>query len=145
MSGNAHDDLNISFEDSYDDYDDDSVKVTVTEHSSKGNVNVNESLSNLKDIKLKNINRVMMAQLNINSRQNTFDFLKGTVASYVEMLLITAGKIVNSFLTATFQKNGFGSLYRLDRNAHGEGILLYVTEDIPSKHLKGSDFEGNVC
>ena len=145
MSGNAHDDLKISFEDSYDDYDDDFVKVTVTEHSSKGNVNVNENLSKLKDIKLKNINRVIMAQLNINSRRNTFDFLKGTVASYIDMLLITASKTVNSFLTAPFQKNGFGSLYRLDRNAHGEGILLYVREDIPSKNLKGSDLEGNVC
>ena len=40
-------------DDSYDDYDDNSVNVTVTEHSSRGNVNDNESLSKLKDIKLK--------------------------------------------------------------------------------------------
>ena len=30
MSGNTHEDLMISFEDSYDDYDDDSVNVSVT-------------------------------------------------------------------------------------------------------------------
>ena len=39
ISGNAHEDLKISFEDSYDDYDDDSVNVTVTEHSRRDKVN----------------------------------------------------------------------------------------------------------
>ena len=47
MSGNAHKDLKISFKDSYDDYDNDSVKITVTEHSSRDKVNANESLSKL--------------------------------------------------------------------------------------------------
>ena len=41
----------IPFEDIYDDYDDDSVNVTVTDHSSKDNVNANESFSSkLKDM-----------------------------------------------------------------------------------------------
>ena len=31
MSGNAHEDPKISFEDSYDDYDDDSINATFTE------------------------------------------------------------------------------------------------------------------
>ena len=39
MSGSTHEDLKISFEDSYDDYDDDSVNVDVTEHSSRDKVN----------------------------------------------------------------------------------------------------------
>ena len=56
MSGNAHEGLKISFEDSYDDYDDDSVNFTVTEHSSRDKVNANKSLSKCKDIKLKIIN-----------------------------------------------------------------------------------------
>ena len=44
MSGNTHQDLMISFEDSYDDYDDDSVNVSVTEHSSRDKVNANGSV-----------------------------------------------------------------------------------------------------
>ena len=44
MSGNTHEDLMISFEDSYDDYDDDSVNVNVTEHSSRDKVNANGSV-----------------------------------------------------------------------------------------------------
>ena len=42
MSGNVHEDLKISFEDSYDDYDNVSVNVTVTEHASRDKVNANE-------------------------------------------------------------------------------------------------------
>ena len=56
MSGNAHEDLKISFEDRNDGYDDDFVNVTVTEHSSRDKVNANQSLSKLKNTKLKNIN-----------------------------------------------------------------------------------------
>ena len=44
MSGNTHEDLMISFEDSYDDYDDDSVNVSVTEHSSRDKANANGSV-----------------------------------------------------------------------------------------------------
>ena len=144
MSGNAHEDINISFEDSYDDYDDDSVNVTVTEHSSMDKVNSNESLSKLKDIKLKNINRVIIAQLNINSLRNMFDFLKETVTSYADILLIIETKLDNLFPTAQFQINGFNSPYGLDKNAHGAEIVLYVREDIPSKLLKCTEFKGNL-
>ena len=56
MSGNAHEDIKTSFEDIYDAYYDDSVNISVTEHSTRDKVNVNESSNTLKDIKLKNIN-----------------------------------------------------------------------------------------
>lgn len=50
MSANAHEDQTIWFECSFDDYADDSVIVTVTEHSSRDTVNANKSLSKFKDI-----------------------------------------------------------------------------------------------
>ena len=63
---------------SYDDYDDNFVNITVNEHSSRANVNANESLNKLKDIKLKNVNHVIIVQLNINYLYFTekLDFLK---------------------------------------------------------------------
>ena len=42
ICGNAHEDLKLSFGDSYDDYDNDSINVTVTEHSSRDKVNAND-------------------------------------------------------------------------------------------------------
>ena len=144
MSGNAHEEVKISFEDSYDNYDDDSVNVAVTDHSSRENVYGNGSFSKLKDIKLKNINHVIAAQLNINSLQNNFDFLKETVTSYVDILLTTESKLDNSFPTPQFQLNGFSSPYRLEKNVHGGGILLYVREDTPSKLFKEKKFKENL-
>ena len=40
-----------------------------------------------------------------------------------------------NFSTSEFFMNGFSSPHRFDRNCNGGGILLYVREDIPSKHL----------
>ena len=40
----------------YDEYDDDSANITDTEHYDKDNINANDSLSKLKDRKLKSIN-----------------------------------------------------------------------------------------
>ena len=42
-------------------------------------------------------------------------------------------KIDASFSICQFLLNGYSTPFRLDRNAHREGILLYVREDIPSK------------
>ena len=70
--------------------------------------------------------------------------MKETVTGYVDILLITESKLDNSFPTAQFQINMFSSPYRLDANAHGGGILLYVREDIPSKLLKGTEFKRNL-
>ena len=61
MSGNAHEDLKISFEDSYDEYDNSSVNFDATGYSSKDKNNV--SLSKLQYIKLKNIKRVIITRL----------------------------------------------------------------------------------
>ena len=39
------------------------------------------------------------------------------------------------FPIGQFLLNGYSNPFRLDRNAHGGGMLLYVREDIPSKLL----------
>ena len=67
MCGNAD-------QDSYDDYDDDSINVSVSEHSSRDKVNANKSLSKLKEKTKKIFTRhSLIAQLNIiNSLRNKF-------------------------------------------------------------------------
>ena len=49
--------------------------------------------------------------------------------------MISETRIDVSFSTGHFLLNGYSTPFRLDRNAHGGGILLYVREDIPSKLL----------
>ena len=48
-------------------------------------------------------------------------------------------KIDASFPICQFLLNGYSTSFRLDRNAHGGGILLYVREDIPLKLLLVED------
>ena len=52
------------------------------------------------------------------------------------MLMISETIIDASFPIGQFLLNGYSTPFRLDRNAHGGGILLYVREDIPSKLLR---------
>ena len=49
--------------------------------------------------------------------------------------MISETKIDASFPIGHFLLNGYSTPFRLDRNAHGGGILLYIWEDIPSKLL----------
>ena len=49
--------------------------------------------------------------------------------------MISETRIDASFPTGQFLLNGYSIPFRLDCNAHGGGILLYVREDIPSKRL----------
>ena len=88
----------------------------------------------LKNTRLKNPNRLIIAQLNINSLRNKFDSLVRMLHNNLDILLISETKIDSSFPTAQFQIEGC-TTYRLDRNANGGGILLYIRKDIPSTLL----------
>ena len=47
--------------------------------------------------------------------------------------MISETKLDPSFPNGQFHVHGFSEPYRFDRNGSGDGILLYVREDIPSK------------
>ena len=107
----------------------------------------NEILSNLKrgalpephkaleNIRRRNINSLIFAQLNINSSLNKFQSMQHTINKNIDVLLISETKIDSSFPSAQFHLEGYATPYRLARNANDGGILLYIREDIPSKLL----------
>ena len=78
---------------------------------------------------------MIFAQVNIISLRNKFESLQHTVNKNVDVILISETKINCSFPSVQFDLEGYATLYRLDRNATGGGILLYIREDIPSKLL----------
>ena len=88
----------------------------------------------MENIRGKNINRLIFAQLNINSLWNKFDSLQHIINKNTDVLLISETKIDSSFPSVQFYL-GYAIPYRLDRNSNGGGILLHITEDIPSKLL----------
>ena len=89
----------------------------------------------LRALRKKNLNKLIIAHLNVNSLRNKLEFLKEQIQDNIDILMISETKIDASFPIGQFLLNGYSTPFRLDRNAHGGGILLYVREDIPSKLL----------
>ena len=87
----------------------------------------------LKNLRLKNVNRLICAQLNINSIRNKFQSLKEIVSTNVDILLICETKLDSSFPRVQFHNDRFGEPYKFDRYGKGGGILLYIRNYIPSK------------
>ena len=82
------------------------------------------------------MNKVIFANLNINSIRNKFEELITQVKGTADVLMISETKIDDSFPIANFLIDGFNQPYRIDRNSSGGGIMLYLREDIPSNLLK---------
>ena len=89
----------------------------------------------LKDIKLNNINRLVVGHININSLSNKFESLKFLFKGNIDILVITETKLDESFPLQQFVVEGYAIPFRLDRNVNGGGVLVYLREDIPCRQL----------
>ena len=114
-------------------------------HSLSKNVNGSVSITcqslednfkeTLKKLRIKNLNRVIISQININSIRNKIELLSEAVFGNIDILKVSKTKIDMSFPTSQFIIQGFAAPFRLDRTNTGGGILVYVRDDIPSKLL----------
>ena len=89
----------------------------------------------LKKLRIKNLNRVIISQININSIRNKIELLSEAVLGNIDILMVSETKIDMSFPTSQFVIQGFAAPFRLDRTNTGGGILVYVRDDVPSKLL----------
>ena len=89
----------------------------------------------LRMLRVKNVNRIIIGNLNINSISNKFDQLKLFVQGKVDILIVTETKLDSTFATSQFVIVGYSEPYRFYRNKNGGGVLIYIREDIPSKLL----------
>ena len=91
----------------------------------------------LDEIRKKNIGRVVIGHLNINSLRNKFEALKSLIEKRIDILVVTETKIDQTFSSNEFSIDGFSTPFRLDRN---------IRTDIPckelNKHNSSSNFEG---
>ena len=75
-----------------------------------------DSQSFLKDIRINNINRLIIGQLNINSLRNKFEQLSTMISGNIDMFVISETKLDETFPAAQFSLQGFCIHYRFDRN-----------------------------
>ena len=116
------------------------MSINVSDFPVNKTVDTNESYekfsSSLIKIKRENINRIVFAQININSIRNKFDMLSSAINGNIDILVITETKIDNSFPTQQFLMTGYSAPFRFDRNQYGGGLLVYFRDDIPCRLIK---------
>ena len=100
------------------------------------NVTTPNLLFEIKKLRIRNPNKIIIGNLNINSLINKFEQLKNIIImQHIDILVLTETKLADTFPTAKFLVNGFSEPYRLDRNRKGGGNMVYIREDIPTKLL----------
>ena len=110
------------------------------------NVQEENSLDSLRKSRLRNVNKVIIGNINTNSLPGNFDQVKEVILKNADILVITQTKIDDTFPLGQFYVEGFTMPYRLDRNCNGGGVIVYVRDGIPSiilkKHKLPQDGEG---
>ncbi len=94
----------------------------------------------IQQLRIKNIGRIIIGNLNVNSLISKFEELKIKIKGKVDILVLTETKLDSSFPINQFYIDGYKSPYRQDRNRNGGGVMIYVREDIPSKELNSHNF-----
>ena len=87
---------------------------------------------------------LIIGHININSIRNKFEVLKSMLSEVLDVLMITETKLDDSFPEQQFHIEGFNIPFRLDRNRHGGGLLLYVRNNINAVFLKSYVFPDNI-
>ena len=94
----------------------------------------------LKNIRVKYSNKIIMGHLNVNSIRNKFELLSSLIGGKIDILMISEIKLDATFPTNQFFIQGFSTVYRLDRNDRGVGIILFVKDGIITFHLERCSF-----
>ena len=129
--GSSHDNCNINASNLSMNKD----KVVQNKSSMLSIDNDLEPLKLLKSIKLSNVNRLIIGQLNINSLRNKIEALKLIMMHNIDILIITETKLDETFPKAQFHIDGYAPPFRVDRSKNGGGVIIYVREDITAKEL----------
>ena len=98
----------------------------------------------LKNLELKNTNRLILGHVDINSIVEKIDHLKVLIVNDIDILALRETKIDSKFPNAQFRIDGFSAPFRLGRNRFAGGVLIYVSEDIPCKQLTKNILPDNI-
>ena len=98
----------------------------------------------MKNLRLKNVNKTIIGQININSILSKFSKLKELVLKHIDILVVCEPKLDETFPSSQFHIDGFSLTYRQDRNRNSGGVTVFVREDIPSKFLTKHNFTSDV-
>ena len=117
------------------------IDLSVINPDNYSNVSVGSAL---KFYRSKYPKKLIIGHVNINSIRNKFEILNTLLSEVLDVLMITDTKLDDSFPEQQFHIEGFNIPFRLDRNRHGGGLLLYVHNAINAVLLKSYVFPDNI-
>ena len=79
----------------------------------------------LRNLKVKNTNRLILEHLNIYSIVGKFDHLKVLIENNIDILVLAETKIDVGFPNVQFRIDEFSGPFRLNRNRFCGGVLIY--------------------
>ena len=79
----------------------------------------------LKQIRIKNVNKVIIGHLNVNFFAVKLDAIKIIIQDNVDIMIFSETKLDASYPMAQLMMEGFRNPFRLDRNSFGGGLLIY--------------------
>ena len=77
----------------------------------------------LRNLKLNNVNKIVIGHLNINSIRNKFDSFKYLIDENIDIIFLSETKLNDTFPVNQFIINGFYAPYRADRTDKGGGFV----------------------
>ena len=95
-------------------------------NNSIGHNNPCDTFTNLSQFRIKNVNRLIIGHLNINSISGKFDQLKYLIEKIIDVLIFTETKIDACLPNSQFIIDGYSPPFRYDRNRFGGGFLIHI-------------------
>ena len=80
----------------------------------------------IKPLRTSNPDKLVFANLNINSIRNKYEMLSDQIKGNIGVLLVSETKIDVSFPIGHFLIDGFSTPYRLDLNSSGGGLMSFA-------------------
>ena len=84
------------------------------------------SVRSIRDVRKRNLKRIILGHLNINSIRNKFDLLVDQIKENVDIMVISETKLDESFPNGQFKIPGYALTCRLDRNHFGGVIWCHL-------------------
>ena len=109
------------------------LKEEVNVENTNNSSNFSDSLKNLK---IKNSNRLAFDNLNINTINNKLEQLTHIIKNNVDVLVVTETKLDSSFPFGQFSIDGFAGPFCRDRNKNGGGVMILSEMIFLQKKIK---------
>ena len=94
---------------------------------------IDNDLSKIQQQRIMYPKNTIYGHLNINSIRNKFDTLNNVVKAF-DVFLISESKLDNTFPINQFAIGDY-KVFKRDQNRFGDGLILYINENIPCKPL----------